>query len=50
MFVFNDKKRTISGEIELKTLGLDPMMQYVSAETLGTAKNGRYCVSIELLP
>jgi hypothetical protein len=26
------------------------MLQYVSAEVLGTAKNGRYRVSIELLP
>ena len=50
VFNLSDKKRTIRGEIDLKTLGLDPKMQYVSPDGLGTVENGRYRVSVELPP
>jgi hypothetical protein len=50
IFNLSDEKRTISGSIDLKTLGLDPTMKYVSADPLGTSENGRYHVSIELPP
>jgi hypothetical protein len=50
VFNLSEKKRTVSGEIDLKTLGLDPKMQYVSANGLGGVENGRYHASIELLP
>jgi len=49
-FNLSDKTRTISGEIDLKKLGLDPRMQYVSADSLGTVKDGRCRVSVELPP
>ena len=50
VFNLSDKTRTIAGEIDLKTLGLDPKMQYVSPDGLGTVENGRYRVSVELPP
>ena len=45
VFNLSDEKRTVRGEIDLKTLGLDPKMQYVSADGLGTVENGRCRVS-----
>ena len=42
--------RTVRGSIDLKTLGLNPAFQYVSADGLGTVENGRYQVQIELPP
>ena len=47
-FNLSDKPRTVSGEIDLKTLGLDPNMEFVSADGLGKVENGRYRVSVEL--
>jgi hypothetical protein len=50
VFNLSDKKRTIRGTIELKTLGLDRARAYLSPERLGTVENGRYQVEIELPP
>jgi len=50
VFNLSDEKRTIAGSIDLKTLGLDPTMKYVSDDRLGTVENGRYQASIELPP
>ena len=50
VFNLSDKTRTISGQIDLKTLGLDPKMDFVSPDGLGTVENGRYRVSVELPP
>jgi hypothetical protein len=49
-FNLSDQKRVIRGEIDLKSLGLDPTLEYVSAEGLGTVDKGRYSVGIELPP
>jgi hypothetical protein len=47
-FNLTDKPRTVSGEIELKKLGLDPATNLISSDGLGTVENGRYRVSVEL--
>jgi hypothetical protein len=49
-FNLSDKTRTIRGQIDLKTLGLDPKTEYVSPDGLGAVENGRYRVSVELPP
>jgi hypothetical protein len=49
-FNLSDKPRTISGEIDLKTLGLDPTMEFVSTDGVGKVENGRYRISVELPP
>jgi hypothetical protein len=49
-FNLSDQPRTVSGEIDLKTLGLDAKTPLVSADGLGAVENGRYRVSIELPP
>jgi hypothetical protein len=48
VFNLSDKTRTVSGEIDLKTLGLDAKMPMVSSDSLGTVAGGRYRVSVEL--
>jgi hypothetical protein len=50
LFNLNNGKQTVSGQIDLKTLGLDPNLQYVSADGLGKVENGRFEVSAELPP
>jgi hypothetical protein len=50
VFNLSDKPRTLVGEIDLKTMGLDPKMEFVSADGLGTVENGRCRVSVELPP
>jgi len=50
LFNLNDVKQTISGEIDLKKLGLDPKAEYGSSDGLGIIENGRYRVSVELPP
>lgn len=50
IFNLGGEKKTVGGSIDLKTLGLDPAIQYVSADGLGKVENGRYEVHIELPP
>jgi hypothetical protein len=49
-FNLSDKPRTISGEIDLKTLGLDPTMEFVATDGAGKVENGQYRISVELPP
>ena len=49
-FNLTDKTRKISGQIDLKSLGLDPSLKYVSPEAVGTITDGRYHVNVELPP
>lgn len=48
VFNLSGEKRTIEGSIDLKTLGLDATMKYLSDDGLGTVENGRYRVGVEL--
>ncbi|MBM4165111.1 MAG: hypothetical protein FJ222_11825 [Lentisphaerae bacterium] len=48
VFNLSDKGNTVSGSIDLKTMGMDPSLKYVSTEGVGTVENGRYQVSMEL--
>jgi hypothetical protein len=48
VFNISDKTRAIRGSVDLKTLGLDPTRAYISEEGLGSVRNGRYQVEIEL--
>lgn len=55
VFNLSGEKKTIVGGIDLKKLGLNPSLKYVSAEglgteELGTVENGRYHVEAELPP
>jgi hypothetical protein len=50
LFNLNNARQTISGQIDLKALGLDPNLQYVSTDGLGKVENGRFQVSAELPP
>ena len=43
-------KKTVSGSIDVKTLGLDPKVNYISADGPGTVARGRYQLSVELPP
>ena len=49
-FNLSDQPRVIAGEISLARLGLDPKGRYASADGLGTVRDGRYAVSLELPP
>lgn len=48
VFNLSNEARTISGEIDLRTMGLDPDLEYVSRDGVGKVENGKYFVSIEL--
>ena len=50
VFNLSDAKKTVSGSIDMKTLGLDPTVNYVSADGPGTVAQGCYQVSVELPP
>jgi len=50
LFNLSGEKRTVGGGIDLRTIGLDPTMKFVSADGLGTVENGHYQVSVELPP
>jgi hypothetical protein len=47
-FNLSDQPRVITGEINLASLGLDPERSYDSADGLGTVRDGRYQLSMEL--
>jgi hypothetical protein len=49
-FNLSDQPRVIAGEINLARLGLDLKRSYASADGLGTVRDGRYRVSLELPP
>ena len=48
VFNLDDEMKTVRGSIDLKTLGLDPSLIYVSADGLGTVDNGRLRVEVAL--
>jgi hypothetical protein len=50
LFNLSDAKRTISGSIELKKLGLDPKRNYSVSEKDGCIENGVFHVSREMEP
>ncbi len=49
-FNLSDQTRVIAGEIDLARLGVDPKHQFTSADGLGTVRDGRYVLSLELPP
>lgn len=50
VFNLSGVKRTVGGSIDLKTLGLNPALKYISADGVGTVGNGRCQVRVELPP
>jgi hypothetical protein len=48
VFNFSDRSKPVGGSIDLKTLGLDPAIKYVSPDGLGAVENGRYQVKVEM--
>jgi hypothetical protein len=50
VFNLSGEKKRVGGSIDLKRLGLNPSLKYVSAEELGAVENGRYRVDVELPP
>ncbi len=50
VFNLSSGKKTVSGSIDVKTLGLDPKVNYISADGPGTVARGRYQLSVELPP
>jgi hypothetical protein len=50
LFNLSDHKRTVSGEFALQSLGLDPKLESISSDGLGTIEQGRFRISSELPP
>ena len=48
VFNLSGEKKRVGGSIDLKRLGLNPSLTYVSAEKLGAVENGRYRLDVEL--
>ena len=49
-FNLSDQPRVITGEISLAEVGLDPQRALTSPDALGTVRDGRYRLAIELPP
>jgi hypothetical protein len=48
LFNLSNEKKIVRGSIDLKSLGLNPSLKYVSSDAAGTIENGRYQVEVEL--